>query len=295
MNISPATLYANFKTQNLNTWASSSFDFVRDYQTAKNSPLLPTQTNNESTNSIFTLFDSSKITDTLSLGRNLTLPNPESAYKMMSVINNKDVTYKAQFSELSQLQSYVKKLQVEGQFLTSIDLSTDKDQIKAQLNRFVTQYNDWIQRFEPDVQEGGLLADTQAAQVAVYELDQSIKNIFNGAKDGIKGLNEIGVSIDPATHLASLDTAQLDLVLETNKQGAISAIEEFGANFTKSAGLLNAENNFIPNQLDNLNRAIHYIAENKVALQAEFGLGNPAKPTDQVSKALAAYNETYKL
>ena len=213
----------------------------------------------------------------------------------MSVINNKDVTYKAQFSELSQLQSYVKKLQVEGQNLTNIDLSTDKYQIKAQLNRFITQYNDWVQRFEPDVREGGILADTQAAQVAVYELDQSIKNIFNGAKDGIHGLNEIGISIDPVTHLASVDTNKLDLALETNNQGAVNTIQEFAANFTKSAGLLNAENNFIPNQLNNLNRAIHYIADNKVALQAEFGLGNPAKPTEQVSKALAAYNNTYKL
>ena len=37
-------------------------------------------------------------------GRNLSLFDPESGYEMMSVINTKDVTYKAQFSELSEMK-----------------------------------------------------------------------------------------------------------------------------------------------------------------------------------------------
>ena len=47
-------------------------------------------------------------------GRNMALADPESAYKMMTVINSKDVYYKAQFSELSQMKSYVFQMQDAG-------------------------------------------------------------------------------------------------------------------------------------------------------------------------------------
>lgn len=212
---------------------------------------------------------------------------------MMTIINNREVSYKAQFSELSQMQSYVSRMQDAGQNLGKIDVTTDNEQLKSQLISFTEQYNSWIQRFSPDMQAGELLADTQAAQVAVHELDQSIKYIFNGAKDGLHGMSDIGIIIDPNTKLASLDSTKLDLVLTTNKQGAISTIQEFSANLTKSAYLLNSDNNFIPNQLNNLSNAIHYIADNKDSLQTEFGTGNPAKPVEQVAQALAAYNQVY--
>ena len=64
-------------------------------------------------------------------------------------------------------------------------------------------------------------------------------------------------------------------------------------NFIKSAGLLTSVSNFIPNRLANLDRVIDYISENKTSLHAEFGLGDPAKMSDKVAKALAAYNATY--
>jgi len=109
------------------------------------------------------------------------------------------------------------------------------------------------------------------------------------------GMSDIGITIDPTTGLASLENTKLDLTLATNKQAAVNTIQDFSANFTKSAYLLNSENNFIPNQLNNLNSAIHYIADNKDSLQIEFGIGNPAKPTGQVAQALAAYNQTYAI
>ena len=73
----------------------------------------------------------------------------------------------------------------------------------------------------------------------------------------------------------------------------IDTVQQFSANFAKSAELLNSSNNFIPNRLDNLDRVIDYIAENKTSLQAEFGLGDTARPSATVSKALAAYNRIY--
>lgn len=226
-------------------------------------------------------------------GRNLALCDPESAYQMMSVINERDVSCKAQFSELSQMQSYVFQMQDAGQSLDSIALSTGNDSIKARLQDFAGQYNDWIQRFNPDIQQGGLLADTQAARASQFELEQNFNNRFFGVRDGVHGLRDLGFTIDPDTRLSSLDTATLDAMLATNKQGVVDTVQEFSANFAKSASLLNSDGNFIPKQLDNLDRAIHFIADNKTSLQEEFGTGNAARPTGQVAQALAAYNHAY--
>lgn len=226
-------------------------------------------------------------------GRNMALADPESAYNMMTVINKRDVTYKAQFSELSQIKSCVVRMQDAARSLGSIALSIGNDSIKSSLQDFIGQYNNWIQRINPDIQPGGLLADTQAAQVSQFELEQNLNNRLLGSKDGVHGLRDLGITIDPGTRLASLDAAQLDALLATNKQGVVDTVQEFSANFAQSASLLNSDGNFILKQLDNLNRAIHYIAGNQASLQAEFGTGNAAKPAGQVAQALDAYNQTY--
>lgn len=223
-------------------------------------------------------------------GRNLSLFDPESGYRMMTTINNNDVAYKAQYSELSQMQTYLDKMQQAGQSLGGIDASTANDGIKAQLQQFTSQYNDWVQRFDGDMSKGGVLAGTQAAQVSRYELDQNVENTFYGAKNGVNGLADLGLTIDANSKLAVFDGAKLDAMLSSNKPGVVATIQEFSANFAKSASLLNAADNFIPEQLANLDRAIHYIDDNKTALQAEFGSGDTAKPNGQVAKALAAYN-----
>lgn len=223
-------------------------------------------------------------------GRNNSLFDPESGYKMMSVINQKDVDYKAQFAELSEMKTELFEMRDEGQELGQIDLNTDNAAIKDRLNEFVAEFNEWTRRFDADMQNGGILADTQAAQVARYELRTSIENRFFGAADGLHGLRDLGITIDPVSKLASLDGAQLDRTLATNKQGVVNTLQDFGVNFAKSAGLLNSEGNFIPNRLNNLDRAIDYIGANKASLQAEFGLGDTAKPTGSVAQALAAYD-----
>ncbi len=91
----------------------------------------------------------------------------------------------------------------------------------------------------------------------------------------------------------ALDVAKLDAVLASNKSGAVNAIDEFSANFAKSADLLNSRGNFIPNALDNRGRAIQYISDNLGNLQTEFGTGDRAQPNGQVAKALAAYESTF--
>lgn len=226
-------------------------------------------------------------------GRNPVLYDPESAYQMMSVINGNDALYKAQFSELSQMESWVAQMQEAGQKLSGIDVSTGDQAIASRVQEFVAQYNGWVERFNPDLQRGGVLADTQAAQLARHELKESVRSIFNGASDGVHGLADLGITIDEKSGAASFDSARFDSLLASNRPGAVDALREFSANFTKSASLLNSDGNIIPNRLDNLSKVIDYFAEHKVSLQNEFGTGDAPRPSGRVAEALAAYNRRY--
>lgn len=223
-------------------------------------------------------------------GRNMALFDPESAYQMMSTINAKSVAYKAEASEMGDMKAYVATLQQAAGQLGGTEVATGGEEIRSRVQAFADAYNGWMQRFGSELQDGGLLAGTQAAKVAQWELEQSIANPFNGAQDGLHGMADLGLSIDPLTKLATVDNARLDAVLANDKTAAIGALHEFTTNFTKSAELLNSAGNFISNRLDNLSRAISYIDTNLSSLQAEFGLGDPARPTGQVAKALANYN-----
>jgi hypothetical protein len=222
-------------------------------------------------------------------GRNLSLFDPESAYQMMTDINGREVKYKAQYAELNAIENYLPKIEQAGADLSGVDGADSTEAILAKVQSFIDQYNDWTERFRPDVQPGGVLQGTQAAEVSLYELEASVKNIFIGASDGFRGLADLGISIDPGTHKLSLDSAKLSAVLASDKQGAVDALDDFSANFAKSADLLASDGNFIRNRLDNLDRAIHYIGDHIAAWRQEFGTGDAAKPSGAIAKALAAY------
>ena len=226
-------------------------------------------------------------------GRNMALFDPESAYRMMTTINARAVAYKAESSEMSGMKAYVSTLQQEAMKLGGVDASAGSEEVRARVQAFADAYNGWMQRFGSALQDGGMLAGTQAAKVAQWELEQSIANPFHGAKDGLRGMADLGLSIDPVTKRATVDNARLDAALTNGKSAAMGALHEFTSHFAKAAGLLNSTGNFIDNRLDNLSRVIGYIDSNLASLQAEFGLGDPATPTAQQAKALAGYNASH--
>ncbi len=284
---------ASLQAQSVNTLIGSVFN---DGKTSTTFDFLTGSSGAQSASSdLMSMFGLNASQGLSATGRNLSLFDPESAYTMMSDINTKDVTYKAQYSELSEMKTAVARMQQAGQTLGGVNESLDNETIKTQLQAFAGKYNEWITRFDGTVKSDGLLAGTQAAEISLYELEQSVENIFNGAKDGFHGLRDLGFSIDPNTNLASLDTSKLDAALATNRSGAINTLTEFSTNFARSAELLNSTNNFIPNRLANLDRVIDYISDNKPSLQAEFGLGDPAKPSAQITKALATYNQIFRI
>lgn len=222
-------------------------------------------------------------------GRNTALFDPESAFGMMSRINNHEVGFKAQFAEISEMGSALSEIREKALVLGEISGATDNEQIKSSLAAFAGEYNNWVSRFDASMLKGGLLAGTQAAQVSRHELEQSVGNIFNGAKEGLHGLRDLGFTIDPVSKLAVVDNVRLDAVLAGNPQGVVATLHEFSANFAQSAELLNSNGNFIPNRLGNLGRVIDYLDSNKASLQAEFGLGSIAKPSPLIAQALASY------
>ncbi len=235
-------------------------------------------------------------TEGLSLdGRNPALTDPESAYKMMTLINKSDILFKAQYSELNDLGKRVEQLESLGATLSNIAPETADSDILARMGDFVNTYNQWIDRFAPAIANGGVLGNVQAAEVSRHELESAVRNRFHGAAGGVRGLEDLGISIDPQTHRASFDPSRLSTVLSSNKTGVVSAIDEFSANFAKSADLLNAVDNFIPKQLNNRSRAIDFIASNLSSLQLEFGRGDAAKPSAQIASALNAYNAAFAI
>ncbi|MDR1969321.1 MAG: flagellar filament capping protein FliD [Burkholderiaceae bacterium] len=240
------------------------------------------------------LAQTSAIVSPQAIGGISPLFDPASSYRLMTEINRRDVIYRAEYAEISDLGTYVETLRQDALQLADIDATTPQDEIRNRLQAFVAAYNGWIDRFDEALASGGLLAGTQAATVAQWELKQSIESVFNGAGSGVRGLGALGISIDPVTNMASLDTAHLASVLAGNLDGAVAAIREFSGNFARSAELLNAEGNFIPNRMDNLARVIDYLDKNMAALQAEFGLGGAAQPSADVARALAAYYAMHK-
>ncbi|HEX5362782.1 MAG TPA: flagellar filament capping protein FliD [Gallionella sp.] len=290
MNINPnlaASTLAHFKFETLDSLIGESAGFNSVFADALSAE------SSSAAGNLLNLFIQGAAKSGPHAGRNMALADPESGYRMMSLINDKDLLYKAQYSELSRMGDAVRTMQQAGQSLGGISEASSNGDIRAGLQGFIGQYNDWMQGFNPDMQNGGLLAGTQAAQLSRYELEQSVKNRFNGADDGVHGLADLGINADPVNGSLSLDSARLAEMLASNRHGAVDAIREFSANFAKSASLLNADNNFIPNQLGNLDRAIHYIAANNTAWRAEFGTGNAAKPVGQTAQALAAYQRNF--
>lgn len=223
-------------------------------------------------------------------GRNASLFDPESAYRMMTGINTRDLAYKGQFAELSGMAGGVDEMRRAGGDLAASAVGGDAAAVKSALQSFVTKYNEWVGRYGGTVKPDGLLAGTQAAEVALYELRQSIQNPFNGAASGFGGLHDLGVVIDPVTHRATLDTVRLDAALARSPGGVAATLDDFGRHFSRSAELLASAGNFIPNRLDNLDRAIDFISANRASLQAEFGLGDAPRVNASLAQALAAYS-----
>ena len=168
MDVSPISIIQNiasFKSQMIGSLFGSSAEFKGDFLSA----LLSQQrtSNSAQTDAVSLLAQSNQAPGLTAAGRNQALFDPESAYKMMTGINNRDVLHKAEFSEMRKMSGYVEQIEAVGQGLGSITTSTPNSDIQAQLQSFAAEYNTLAQRFRPSVQNGGMLDGVQAAEISL--------------------------------------------------------------------------------------------------------------------------------
>lgn len=215
---------------------------------------------------------------------------------MVTVLNRVEVTFKAQFSELGAMRKSLVQEQQAAQKLHTLTVQTPDADIKAALADFVASYNAGVERFTPAVAKGGILEGSWEAERARFATQRDINYILNGSEAGLKGgLAALGISADPKTGLASIDQTQLDAALVKNKGNVVAALTSFATTFSDTVGALNAADHAQARQMANLDRAVHWIDDNKAAVKEEFGPGAAATPNGAFAKAAALYDEMARL
>ncbi len=215
---------------------------------------------------------------------------------MVTVLNRVEVTFKAQFAELGELRASLVTDQGAAQQLKTLGAASSDADIKAALDDFVASYNAGVVRFAPDVAQGGVLDGSWEATRARFATERDISYVLNGSEVGLKGgLAALGVTTDPATGLAAVDHAQLDTALAKNKGNVVAALASFGATFVTTVDTLNAAGHAQVRQMGNLERAVHWIDDNKADVEKEFGPGAAATPDDAFAKAAARYDAMAQL
>lgn len=235
-------------------------------------------------------------TPTTPTGLDSSQPFSVPGQNMVTVLNRVEVTFKAQYSELEQLTTILKQEQALARPLAAVDANTSNEDIKAALQHFVTAYNNGVNRFTPEVQQGGILEGSWEAARARFATERDISYLLTGSEVGVKGgLASMGITTDHNTGLASIDMSMLDAALAKDKSKAAYAVKDFGAAFIATVDSLTAADHAQLRQMDNLQRAVQWIAANRDSVQKEFGPGLAATPNDAFKRAAARYDQIAKI
>ena len=211
---------------------------------------------------------------------------------MVTVLNRVEVTFKAQFSALGEMRHSLVAEQAAANKLTGLSTDSSSADIKAGIAHFVDTYNAGVNRFAPAVDKGGILEGSWEAGRARFATERDISYILNGSEVGIKGnLTQLGISTDPKTGLASIDDARLEVALAKDQVHVLASVTAFANTFVTTVDFLNAKGHSQQRKMANLDSAVHWIGDNKAAVQKEFGAGAAATPNAAFAKAAAHYDE----
>ena len=215
---------------------------------------------------------------------------------MVTVLNRVEVTFKAQFSELGEMRHSLVAEQAAAKQLAGLNGDSSSADIKAELARFVESYNAGVNRFAPSVDKGGILEGSWEAGRARFATQRDISYILNGAEVGVKGdLAKLGITTDPKTGLAAIDSAKLDGALGADKGHVVASLTAFANTFATTVDFLNAKGHSQQRQMANLDKAVNWIDDNRDDVQKEFGPGAAATPNEAFAKAAALYDTMAKL
>lgn len=210
---------------------------------------------------------------------------------IVTVLNRVEVTFKAQYAELAEMRKSLVHEQDAAQRLKTLNATSTDAELTSALDEFVASYNAGVRRFAPSVDKGGVLEGSWEATRARFATQRDIAYILNGSEIGLKGgLAALGISTDPVTKLAAVDHAQLDSALANNKGNVVAALTSFANTFSATVDCLNAADHAQVRQMANLDRAVHWIGDNRASVQKEFGPGAAATPNEAFAKAAALYD-----
>lgn len=175
---------------------------------------------------------------------------------------------------LTRLRSRMAELGTASQGLEGVSTASDDGEIKAALQDFITRYNQWDAEFDPYFEQGAVLDDNQAGEVARFSLRREVGSIFHGAGNGgfELGLTDMGVSFTPDGQL-KLDEAAFDAALAGDRKAAVQTLNNVATAFGDAAELLTADGHLLDRRIDNAERAVAWAADNQDEVDAEFGPG----------------------
>lgn len=180
----------------------------------------------------------------------------------------------AEADVLTQLRARVAELGSASQGLESLSAASSNNDIKSALQSFITRYNAWDSEFDPYFEDGALLDDNTAGEVARFSLKREIGSIFHGAGNGgfAKGLTDMGVSFTPDGQL-QLDETAFDAAISANRTSAVQTLTNVAKAFGDAAELLASDGHLLDRRIDNAERAASWADANQRKLEAEFGPG----------------------
>ncbi|MFT3757805.1 hypothetical protein [Thauera sp.] len=173
---------------------------------------------------------------------------------------------------LTQLRERLAELGSAGDELKQLTVDSPDADIKAALKNFIERYNAWDAEFDPYFEDGALLDDNQAGEVARFSMRREVGSIFHGAGSGgfALGLTDMGVSFTPDGQL-TFDERAFDAALQSGRESALHTLHNVAGAFSTAAELLAADGHLLDRRIGNAERAVAWAAENQRSMMAEFG------------------------
>ncbi len=175
---------------------------------------------------------------------------------------------------LGRLRARVGELGAASEGLGGLRPAHADGEIKAVLRDFIERYNAWDAEFDPYFEQGALLDDNQAGEVARFSLRREVGSIFHGAGNGgfALGLSDMGVRFTADGQLV-LDEAAFDGALATQRDAAVQTLNNVARAFGEAAQMLAADGHLLDRRIDNAQRAVNWAADKQAEVEAEFGPG----------------------
>ena len=173
---------------------------------------------------------------------------------------------------LTRLRERLAELGSAGDGLKKLTADSPDGDIKAALKDFIGRYNAWDTEFDPYFENGALLDDNQAGEVARFSMRREVGSIFHGAGNGgfALGLTDMGAGFTTDGQL-KLDEQAFDAALQSGREGALRTLHNVAGAFSDAAKLLASDGHLLDRRIGNAERATAWAAQNQQALMAEFG------------------------